>query len=307
MPQTARSSTPPTSSAAQDDQESQASARTSRAMQMLEEAVEQITDSESFKRYLDFSRAFHNYSTNNLLLIFLQKPDATRVAGYKRWKSLGRQVTKGEKAIRILAPVVRKQTDAETGEEVRRVVSFRDASVFDVSQTSGDPLPSAPPLGGVEGSSQNAAALHAALSKVCAEEGVGLSEDDLSQFGPANEILRGYHDPLNSRIVISTHNSPIRKATTLCHELVHYMLHGLHSGLDTDTKETEAEGASYAICSHFGLDTSAFSFPYVATHAQSPEVLRAALDRIQKVVHRALEAAENAQAEGANTDLPESA
>jgi antirestriction protein ArdC len=262
-------------------------------MQMLEEGVTEITDSESFKAYLAFTRSFHNYSPNNTMLIFLQAPDATMVAGYKRWKSLGRQVRKGEKAIKILAPILRTETDPDTGEKVKRVVGFRDANVFAAEQTdseTGEPLPSPPLTGRVETSEEQAMELYSLLSGICASEGVEVSEREL---GPGHY---GYHNPVHGGIVISTAIPEVRKATTLCHELCHYFLHPLQVSmkLDKETKETEAEGASFVICSYFGIDTSAFSFPYVARYAKEPQILRGVLDRIQKVTGHVLAYAEAA-------------
>lgn len=275
--------------------------KTSKAIELLEEGITQIADSESFKEYLAFTRSFREYSPNNTMLVFLQRSDATMVAGYKRWKAaLGRQVRKGEKAIKILAPIVRKETDAGTGEEVSRVVGFRDANVFALEQTEsvdGSPPPSPPQTGAVNGGSgERARELYSFLSGICAAEGVPVKEKEL---GPGHY---GYHDPVGGGIVISTGIPQVRKATTLAHEICHYFLHPLRESLklDTATKETEAEGASYAICSEFGIDTSAFSFPYVARHAKDPQLLRGVLGRIQKVAAHVLlytEATEAAQDE----------
>jgi antirestriction protein ArdC len=271
-------------------------------MQLLEEGISEITDSESFKRYLAFSRSFTNYSVNNTMLIWLQAPEATMVAGYKRWKALGRQVRKGEKAIKILAPILRRVEDEETGEWVKKVAGFKDCNVFAAEQTdseNGEPLPSPPLTGKVTGDEAHEAAvgdLYALLSRICDAEGIPISEETLR---PGHY---GYHDPVRSRIVLSSGIPEIRKATTLCHELCHYFLHPLRASiaLDTATKETEAEGASFAISGHFGIDTSAFSFPYVARHAEDPKTLQGVLDRIQKVVGQVLEYTEHAKTTEAN-------
>jgi antirestriction protein ArdC len=278
-------------------------------MQLLEKGITEITTSESFKEYLAFTRSFRNYSVNNAMLIWLQRPDATMVAGYKRWKALGRQVRKAEKAIKILAPIVRKETDPDTGEVESRVVGFRDANVFAAEQTNpvdGESLPSPPLTGRVEAGEEQATELYSLLSGICAFEGVEVSEKEL---GPGHY---GYHNPVHGGIVISTAIPEVRKATTLCHELCHYFLHPLQVSmkLDKETKETEAEGASFVICSHFGIDTSAFSFPYVARHAEEPQMLRGVLGRVQKVVGQVLEyteQAEYAEADGvAHPESPES-
>src|SRR5689334_18060208 len=112
------------------------------ARALLESAVEQMANSENFEAWLRARAAFHDYSWGNVALIVSQRPTATRVAGYRTWQTqFGRQVRKGERAIKILAPCVRKVEDRQTGEQVRRVVAFRAVNVFDVEQTDGDPLP----------------------------------------------------------------------------------------------------------------------------------------------------------------------
>src|SRR5690348_5341896 len=114
---------------------------TSDARERLAEAVARMADSETFAAWLRARATFHDYSFGNICLIVSQRPDATQIAGYKAWQSLGRQVRKGEHGIRILAPFVRKVEDAQTEERTPRVVGFRSVSVFDISQTDGDALP----------------------------------------------------------------------------------------------------------------------------------------------------------------------
>jgi hypothetical protein len=259
--------------------------KTSKAMELLEEGITRITTSEEFKRYLSFTRSFRKYSPNNIMLIFLQRPDATMVAGYRKWQEHGRQVKKGEKAIKVLAPVLRKVEDEENGEVVKKVVGFRDANVFAYESTEGEPLPTSPMTGTVAAGAGSGERLYSALSRVCEAEGVPVTEAEL---GPGHY---GYHDPRSGRIVISSAIPEVRKATTLAHELCHYFLHPLHVSLteDTGTKETEAEGASYAICGHFGVDTEAFSFPYIARHAEDPKVLQGVIGRIHEVVGKVLD------------------
>lgn len=273
-----------------DSRTTDSKANASKAMELLEEGITRITSSEEFKRYLSFTRSFRTYSPNNTMLIWLQRPDATMVAGFKKWKEHGRQVKKNEKAIKILAPIVRNEIDEESGEQVRRVVGFRDANVFALESTEGDPVPSPPLIGAVSGEEDAARSLYELLSSIAASEGVEVSEKKL---GCGHY---GYHDPLASRIVLSSRLTQLRKATTLCHELCHHLLHPLWASieLDTPTKETEAEGASYAICDAFGIDTSAFSFPYVARHARDPQKLQGVVSRIQKVVNRVLEQVDEA-------------
>src|SRR5215212_5161205 len=116
--------------------------RVREAVELLDVGVQRILDGEEFKRYLAFAARFHRYSANNSLLILLQRPNATRVAGYKRWQELGRQVKRGEEGIRILAPIFCTVEDEESGEKARMLCSFKVVKVFDVSQTV--PTPGAP-------------------------------------------------------------------------------------------------------------------------------------------------------------------
>lgn len=284
-----------------DEPRSGSKAGTSKALRMLEEGISEITGSESFRRYLTFTRFFHAYSARNQLLIYLQSPEATMVAGYNRWKDLGRQVKKGEKAIKILAPIVRKIAgeDEEAGGCVRRVVGFRDANVFALHQTEGKPLPAPPRTGTVEGGEPAADELYSLLSGICTSEGVGIHEQELE------DGHYGYYNRRQKVIVLSTRLSPVEKATTLCHELCHHFLHPLRtphtphaphapaSGAprepDPGIRETEAEGASFVICDAFGIDTSSFTFPYVARHAKEPQTLAGVLDGIHGAVRRILD------------------
>lgn len=277
-------------------------ANTSRAMKMLEEGIAAITDSESFKNYLSLARSLHGYSARNLVLIHMQAPHASMIAGYKRWKALGRQVLKGSRAIKILAPVTRQVTDEDTGEQVRRVVGFRDANVFDVSSTvamdgastvamDGADGPALPTVGELTGDEDGARSLYELLAGICADEGLPIIEKDLEDGD------YGSYDKEAKYIVLSLRISELDRASTLCHELVHHLLHPLRDGDEHShaTRETEAEGAAFAICDAYGIDTSRFSFPYIVSHAGNPEVLTAALDRIQKVVHRVLDEAEKSR------------
>src|SRR5215213_9316364 len=131
----------------------------------LEEGTEAILTSEGFAAYLKTLAKFHSYSFTNVLLIQTQRPDATLVNSYARWKRLGRQVTKGETGIRIFFPIFRTGEDPLTGEEERHLVSFGIGSVFDIAQTEGDPIPDAPPVTELTGTDDVATALNLKLSR----------------------------------------------------------------------------------------------------------------------------------------------
>lgn len=243
----------------------------------LERSVEAIQDSDTFRAYLTAQARFHSYSFGNVLLILFQKPDATRVAGYRTWQSLDRQVKKGEKAIRIIAPAHyrRREVDEQTGEELERQVTFfRSASVFDYSQTEGKPLPEVPvPVLDSEAGSE----LYARLETVARAQELTVVRGH--QRFAAREQMQGFYEPDN-RLIALREGSQLQMTKTLGHELGHHFAKHTESG---PTSETEAEGIAYVVLAHHGLDSGARSFPYVATWAQDKAVLKGALGRIQQV------------------------
>lgn len=187
------------------------------------------------------------------MLILAQRPDATRVAGYRKWQELGRQVQKGEKAITILAPIVKKVED-DAGAEERKVVGFRAASVFDISQTQGDPLPevNVPILEGDEGG-----CLYDDLGHVAAADGVRV--DRSARFNPLSAM--GVYYPDSKRIIVR--EAPqLQMTKTLAHELGHHFT-GLHEtyGEHRAEHETIAESVAYVVLARYGLDSGERSFP----------------------------------------------
>ncbi len=269
--------------------------RVEEALERLESGVSRILDGEEFKRYLSMAAKFHRYSANNCLLILMQRSDATRVAGYRAWQQLGRQVRKGEKGIKILAPISRTVAeDEETGEKVRALVGFKTTTVFDISQTDGEPLPEAPrpeELDREEGA-QIAQKVYEGLSRFCEAEGVAVCFEE-SRRGDYGSYQRE-----ERRITLNAALPATEKATTLAHELAHHLLHVQEDGTAKAAKEIEAEGAAFVVCAAFGLDTSRFTFAYVANYAGEPETLKAALERIQGAARRLIEAVEDRTTEG---------
>ena len=223
----------------------------------LEKAVEGIQDSNAFRSYLTAQARFHHYSWGNVLLILGQKNDATRVAGYRTWQSLDRQVKKGEKAIRIIAPAYykKKERDEQTGEDVEKQVPFfRSASVFDVSQTDGAPLPEIPvPVLDSEAGSE----LYVQLEGVALTEGlrVTIGHEAFMQ----RPQMMGFYEPAN-RAIYLREAAQLQKTKTLAHELAHHFAEHKVSGPES---ETEAEAVSYVVLAHHGLDSGERSFPYV--------------------------------------------
>lgn len=271
------------------------------AMDLLEAGVEQVLDGEAFKRYLAFAALFHNYSANNSLLILVQRPDATRVAGYRKWRGLGRQVRRGEEGLKILAPILRTVEDEETGEKARILCSYKVVKVFDVSQT--DPIPGAKPLPekprpkALRGDSDAARGLGRSLLAFSRSEGVPVSEDDadLDKYSPG---ANGVYLLREKRILLRSTLSADGRTKTLAHELAHHLPHRDAVGEEADrtTFEAEAEGTAYAVLCYFGVDASEYSFTYVAHWAESKEVVKTALSNIHKTVRVIVAAVERRDA-----------
>lgn len=229
---------------------------------------------EKFLEVLEGVGRFHQYSFRNVLLILQQRPEATLVAGLKRWNELGRQVRKGEKAIAILAPTLKRVEleDGATG-EVRveqRLVGFHTTYVFDVSQTEGKPVQFGKDV-------PQGAGLYARLKAACPME---VREEAL----PAGRM--GSTD--GKRIVLSSFLSPTTRAETLLHEWAHTLLHFGKERKGVAVEELEAEAVAYAVGRELGLPMST-SRDYILHWHGTVEGLEAALDRIQRAAREILE------------------
>lgn len=248
--------------------------RINKAAELLEQGVRNVFTEGHYEEYLKWQNAFHTYSVNNQILIFLQRPDATHVAGFKTWATkMGRHVMKGEKAITILAPVPHVQTidkDKEGNplppDEVKTIKwnTYKPVSVFDVSQTDGKPVPEAPKCDmRLEG---NVADYHDIITALIN----GVSPAPVA-FADITDGANGYFSPAENRIVIKTGMPELETVATLIHEIAHAIMHKA-SAEDTRTKEVQAESVSYIVCNTLGLDTSACTFGYVASWAGNKEV-----------------------------------
>jgi antirestriction protein ArdC len=247
----------------------------------LDAAVRTIHASDTFQRYLAAQARFHHYSWGNALLIAAQRPDATRVASYRTWQSLGRQVRRGETGIRIVVPMRRRNTAGESdadGADVlpvplpRRVLYFGTGTVFDIAQTDGETLPevAVPLLDGPD-----TPGLGTRLERVAEAEGITVHRARMS----ADDTAVGSYSP-SERLILLRELEPAQMTKTLAHELAHHFAGAERSSPE---EETVAESVAYVVCAHYGLDTGARSFPYVATWAEHPSVLKAAMTRIQMV------------------------
>lgn len=267
-------------------------------MQSLESGVEELFTSNRYQEFLKTMAKFHNYSFNNTMLIAMQRPDATLVTSYKNWQSMGRQVMKGEKGITIIAPApYKKMKEKEVLDENQRpimgtdgkpkteqvevtVPHFKAVTVFDIAQTSGEPIQTlAPEL--LTAAVQDFDSFMQAIQKISP---VPIRFDEID--GNAN----GYYHNADKEIVIKKGLSESQTLKTAIHETVHAKLHDKEImeslGVEKDrlTKEVEAESVAYCVCSSFDLDTSDYSFPYIAGWSSSREMkeMKASMDVIRK-------------------------
>ena len=267
-------------------------------MQSLESGVEELFTSNRYQEFLKTMAKFHKYSFNNTMLIAMQRPDATLVTSYKNWQSMGRQVMKGEKGITIIAPApYKKMKEKEVLDENQRpimgtdgkpkteqvevtVPHFKAVTVFDIAQTSGEPIQTlAPEL--LTAAVQDFDSFMQAIQKISP---VPIRFDEID--GNAN----GYYHNADKEIVIKKGLSESQTLKTAIHETVHAKLHDKEImeslGVEKDrlTKEVEAESVAYCVCSSFGLDTSDYSFPYIAGWSSSREMkeMKASMDVIRK-------------------------
>ena len=275
----------------------------------LEQGIKELFESERFKEYLRTMSKFYNYSFNNTLLIAMQKPEATYVAGYTSWqRNFDRQVMKGEKGIKILAPAPykaqeeREKIDSLTqkpvigadGKAVTETVevlrpAFKVVSVFDVSQTDGKELPDIV-VDELKGTVENYEAFFDALKQ---ESPVPVSFEDIP--GGA----KGFFSPVESRIAIQEGMSEIQTVKTAIHEIAHAKLHAFkpdekatpEDKKDRHTKEVEAESVAYTVCQRYGIETSDYSFGYIAGWSSGKETkeLKSSLDTIRKTAAEMIE------------------
>ena len=251
--------------------------------EQLEAGVRAVFESDAYKAYLKCMSKFHNYSLNNTLLIALQYPEASLCAGYHAWKKdHGRQVRKGEKGIKIIAPckyrVELNDKDEDGDPKVEMRDGFKVVTVFDLAQTEGRELPSIG-VNELRGDVGDYRRLFNALTEICP---VPIYTEDI-QGG-----AKGYYSDADRKIVIKSDMSQLQTIKTMIHEISHEKLHAKEH-LDNDhpvdrrTKEVEAESIAYTICQHYGLDSSDYSFSYVAgwSSGKDTKELKASLERIR--------------------------
>ena len=261
-----------------------------------EQQILKLTDSDRFKQYLNTLAKFHHYSARNIDLIYAQNPQATQVAGFKQWQTaFNRTVKRGAKSIRIAAPIIKKLTPAEqkrldTTDE-RAIVGYRYLPVFDVSQTSGEPVLSAKDFVKENlADHQNVTSLYNAFKDYLNQQtDLQVSEVPLATLNGA----KGYFQPSTNEIVIGGDEPDnALKLKTLYHEYAHSQLHGLKSAFKDRPRayqETQAEAVAYVAMQNIGVDTSNYSLGYVATWAKDKAVIHSALSEIQQVSNKVIE------------------
>lgn len=276
----------------------------------IEEGIRDIFESgdmEKYRNYLRTMSRFHNYSLNNQALIHLQRPDATFVAGYNRWRDkFSRHVLRGEKGITIIAPTPYKKKieqekldpdtklpilDADgkvmTEEKEIEIPMFRPVKVFDYAQTDGKPLPErvASPVANLTGSVENYEAFMEALRR---------SSPVPVEVKPLSAEMDGYFSPKSQSITLREGMSEVQTVSAAVHEIAHAKLHNYalqqseeRRHKSRNTEEVEAESISFMVCAYFGIETGANSFGYVATWSKNAELpeFRASLDTIGKTAN----------------------
>jgi antirestriction protein ArdC len=268
------------------------------ALQHCDAALKELADSlrqgksQSLLRYLAFMARFHQYSFGNCLLIALQRPEATLVAGFQRWKQLGRTVRRNERGIALLAPMIGRrqpmdseseddssaETAAHTSRSGSTIRGFRIVYVFDVSQTEGRELASFAQLSGDPGDHIPK------LEQLIAARGI--------QLEYVTSVLQGANGAsFGGRIQICLQLPPPQQFSTLVHELAHELLHHgpQREQLSKAVRETEAESVAYVVCRAIGLECSTRAADYIQLWSGSEQTLQESLDRIRAVARDLLQ------------------
>jgi hypothetical protein len=256
----------------------------------LIDKVATLRDSDEWTRFLDFARSFHSYSPHNVMMILTQCDHATQVTGYRKWQALGRQVRKGEKAIKISGYSTKKYTETnDAGEDVeKRRTTFPLLSVFDISQT--DPIDGADPVPEIAHrlTGTDDEGIFAATAEWLTAAGWSIEVDNIAGETNGMTLLDGSH-----RIIIDADLTDAQAAKTILHEAAHAILHvdeageraadvAAHRGI----RETEAESVAYVVAGLLGLDTSAYSVGYVAGWANADlDLIKDTATNVLRAVH----------------------
>ncbi|WP_087064185.1 ArdC-like ssDNA-binding domain-containing protein [Intestinibacillus massiliensis] len=263
----------------------------------LENGIKELYASGRYAEYLRVMSKFHQYSIGNVMLIYLQCPHATHVAGYGTWKKeFGRQVKRYETGINILAPcpykrlVEQEQTDPDgeqqTDTRMVKIMRFRVTTVFDVSQTEGRELPTL----GVDELTGDVSGFSEIYDRLAKTSPVPVEQ------GEVPGVAKGYFSAREQKIVLRSGMSQVQTVKTLVHEIAHALLHDPKNlpkeRKERRHKEIEAESVAYVVCQHFGIETSDYSFAYVAGWSKGKELkeLKASLDTIRTAASQIINA-----------------
>ena len=262
------------------------SALTKKYIDELDQGVKEIFTSGKWREYLEFLSKFHNYSVNNTIAIFRQRPDASLVASFTDWRKRGRSVRKGERGIKVIAPHTYIVTDKQTGEE-KQQIGFHISYCFDVSQTCGKELPEEP-CRALASNVDGYAALRDAL--IC------ISPVPVA-YQPIDSSAYGYYSPAQACIVVKDNLPELQTVKTTIHEIAHAMLHGKdcdEEHANRHTREVQAESVAYTVCRYLGLDTSEYSFGYVASwsESQTTDELKVSVEAIARTADQIIKGIE---------------
>ena len=250
------------------------------ALKKLEEGVKEVFTSEKYEEFLKTYSKFHKYSINNSIMILMQRPDASSAASFQTWKKLGRQVTKGEKGIKILVPIpykYEKEVQNENGDKETKEMSgtsFRVGNVFDISQTAGKELPKL-----TTDLKEYSAEIELAIDAIA-----GTSKVPVHFKSDMPPDKKGYYHIKNKEIVINDNMSDTQTFKTLIHEIAHSKIHAKDlDKYNAHEREVQAESVAYVVCSAYGIDTSEYSFGYIAGWSSGKEMseLKESLSIIQ--------------------------
>ena len=260
--------------------------KNNQAKTMAKEAFDKLIEavasgkSEQLVAYLKAMGQFHNYSLANAILINFQKPDASQVAGFRKWQKMGRHVKKGEHGLAIMAPIIRRIKKVDKTEKTDKediVTMFKTAYVFDISQTEGKPLPK---FAQVQG---NPADYTHRLKQMIAGKGIKLEYSD--RIGNALGMSLG------GMIMIKPNLSPAEEFSVLCHELCHEIIHRDKTQVRNNRKvrETEAEAVAFVVSQAIGLDCNSAASDYIQLYNGEKKTLMESLTRIQQTASEIIE------------------
>jgi antirestriction protein ArdC len=249
------------------------------ALQRIEHGLENINTNEEWLKLLSFQSRFHNYSFHNTVMLYLQLPAASHVAGYNHWKSFGRFVKKGEKSLKIFAPLLYKvkSEKVESTDDKYNLKGFKLVSVFDLSQTDGDDSKIPVVIGGLKGNSEDLNQLY-----------YSLIEKFIIDVQERTDIkAKGTYDIIKKVITIKSGMPYQQKLKTLIHEFAHHIQHTCHFNTESrDLEEIIAESTSYIVCSYLGINSDDYSFPYIKSWCKDIKQLKLVGDTIQKIASK---------------------